>query len=61
MLAGNPVFAALDPALVTRRAQTLDRPFALLPGLTAELFAVPGKVPLYLEGATVARPSTAAG
>lgn len=54
VLAGNPVFAALDPALVTRRAQTLDRPFALLPGLTAELFAVPGKVPLYLEGATVA-------
>ena len=54
VLAGNPVFAALDPALVTRRAQTLGRPFALLPGLTAELFAVPGKVPLYLEGATVA-------
>ena len=54
VLAGNPVFAALDPALVTRRAQTLGRPFALLPGLTAELFAVPGKVPLYLEGETVA-------
>jgi pyrroloquinoline quinone biosynthesis protein B len=54
VLAGNPVFAALDPALVTRRAQTLGRPFALLPGLTAELFAVPGKVPLYLESATVA-------
>ena len=28
--------------------------FELVPGLTAELFAVPGKVPLYLEGETVA-------
>jgi pyrroloquinoline quinone biosynthesis protein B len=48
-LAANPVFAALDPALVARREIALDAPFALAPGLTAELYAVPGKVPLYLE------------
>lgn len=54
VLADNPVFAALDPGLAPRRTQALGRPFALLPGLTAELFPVPGKVPLYLEGETVA-------
>lgn len=54
VLAANPIFSALDPALVERRAVALDRPFALAPGLEARLFAVPGKVPLYLEGETVA-------
>lgn len=53
VLAANPIFAALDPALVERRAVTLEAPFPLAPGLTARLFAVPGKVPLYLEGETV--------
>ncbi|MRX51687.1 pyrroloquinoline quinone biosynthesis protein PqqB [Paracoccus sp. S-4012] len=50
VLAANPVFAALDPALVTRRTVALEEPFELASGLTATLFAVPGKVPLYLEG-----------
>ncbi len=49
-LAANPVFSALDPALVPRRTAALETPFELLPGLTATLFAAPGKVPLYLEG-----------
>lgn len=53
VLSANPVFEALDGTLVGRRAQALDAPFELLPGLTAELFAVPGKVPLYLEGEAV--------
>lgn len=53
VLKANPVFDALDPALVARRQVSLDQPFDLLPGLTAELFAVPGKVPLFLEGETV--------
>jgi len=53
VLAANPIFGALDPGLVVRRPVGLGEPFALLPGLTAELFAVPGKVPLYLEGETV--------
>ena len=47
----NPVFGALDPAFVARRTIALDSAFPLLPGLDAKLFAVPGKVPLFLEGA----------
>jgi pyrroloquinoline quinone biosynthesis protein B len=54
VLAANPVFGVLDPGLVRRRAVRLGEAFELLPGLPAELFAVPGKVPLYLEGETVA-------
>lgn len=53
VLAQNPVFAALDPKLVRRRSVALDLPFDLLPGLRATLFAVPGKVPLYLESDVV--------
>ena len=53
VLADNPVFAAVNLALVPRREIALDTPFPLVPGLTATLFAVPGKVPLYLEGETV--------
>lgn len=53
VLSDNPVFAAVNPALVPRRKVALDVPFALAPGLTATIFAVPGKVPLYLEGEEV--------
>lgn len=53
VLAANPVFAALDAGLVERRVVALGAPFDLAPGLRAELFPVPGKVPLYLEGETV--------
>ncbi|WFR97423.1 pyrroloquinoline quinone biosynthesis protein PqqB [Rhizobium tumorigenes] len=49
ILSGNPVFSALDPAFVQRQTIALGTPFQLLPGLTAELFPVPGKVPLFLE------------
>ncbi|MGR3360513.1 MAG: pyrroloquinoline quinone biosynthesis protein PqqB [Paracoccus sp. (in: a-proteobacteria)] len=49
-LATNPMLTALRADLVRRRKVTLDRPTDLLPGLTATLFAVPGKVPLYQEG-----------
>ena len=45
----NPVFAALAPDLVPRRAVVPDVSFVLPGGLEAELFPVPGKVPLYLE------------
>ncbi|HUF87456.1 MAG TPA: pyrroloquinoline quinone biosynthesis protein PqqB, partial [Thermohalobaculum sp.] len=48
-LRANPMLDALDPALVTWHEASLGPPFELAPGLTAELFAVPGKVPLYLE------------
>lgn len=50
VLCDNPIFDALNADVVTRRPISLDAPFEILPGLTATLFAVPGKVPLYLEG-----------
>ncbi|MEL6196954.1 MAG: pyrroloquinoline quinone biosynthesis protein PqqB [Pseudomonadota bacterium] len=53
ILDANPIFEALDRSLVERVAITLDTPFTLLPGLEATLYAVPGKVPLFLEGETV--------
>jgi pyrroloquinoline quinone biosynthesis protein B len=49
-IADNPMFAALAPDVVARRAVVPGERFALGHGLEAELFIVPGKVPLYLEG-----------
>jgi pyrroloquinoline quinone biosynthesis protein B len=49
-IADNPMFAALAPDVVARRAVVPGERFALGYGLEAELFIVPGKVPLYLEG-----------
>ena len=49
VLETNSIFRALDPAYVEKVPVALDRPFALVGDLTAEIFAVPGKVPLYLE------------
>jgi len=45
----NPVFNALDRDLVARRPVALGQPLTLGERLAVELFAVPGKVPLYLE------------
>jgi pyrroloquinoline quinone biosynthesis protein B len=53
VLAANPIFDALNAKVVTRETIALETPFTLSPGLAATLFAVPGKVPLYLEGAEV--------
>jgi pyrroloquinoline quinone biosynthesis protein B len=53
VLNANPIFDALDPAFVTRRTIALDQRFTLIDGISAELFAVPGKVPLYMESETV--------
>ncbi|MEO1291775.1 MAG: pyrroloquinoline quinone biosynthesis protein PqqB [Pseudomonadota bacterium] len=50
VLRRNPVFDALDPALVTQTPVSLETPVEIAPGLLATLFAVPGKVPLFLEG-----------
>lgn len=50
VLAANPMLAALNPEIVPRRDIALDQPFDLAPGVRATLFAVPGKVPLYMEG-----------
>jgi len=55
VLRANPIFDVLNPEFVSRDLIGLNRPTALaLPSgasseLTVELFAVPGKVPLYLE------------
>ena len=54
-LDGDRVFDVLDRSVVPRRTLPLDRPLAIADaagreiGLRVETFAVPGKVPLYLE------------
>ena len=50
---GNPMFGALAPDVVTRRAVAPGDAFPLPGELSAELFMVPGKVPLYLEKGAV--------
>ena len=45
----NRIFDALDRSLVERVAIGFGEPFDLVEGLQAEIFPVPGKVPLYLE------------
>lgn len=49
----NPIFNAVNKEVVPRRTIGLGDIFDLGEGLEAELFAVPGKVPLYNEGETV--------
>lgn len=49
VLEANPIFEVLARDVVTRNVQTLDQPFTLEGPLCATFFAVPGKVPLYLE------------
>jgi len=54
VLDGNPIFRVLDPAYVRRIPVTLGETFSVdgpngATGLHAELFAVPGKVALFLE------------
>lgn len=48
-LKSNPIFGVLAADVVTRTEVAPERSFSLPGGLSAELFAVPGKVPLYLE------------
>jgi pyrroloquinoline quinone biosynthesis protein B len=49
-LAGNPMFGALAPDMVARHTVLPGGAFEPVPGVEAELFLVPGKLPLYLEG-----------
>jgi pyrroloquinoline quinone biosynthesis protein B len=53
-LASNPVFAALAPDVVTREVAVPGVSLQLPGSLQAELFTVPGKVPLYLESPSAA-------
>ena len=48
-LSENRMFNVLDRDLVQRETIRLGRRFEMLPGLAVELFAVSGKVPLWLE------------
>lgn len=52
VLAANPMFGALAEGVVTRRPLALDTPVEIVPGVIATAFAVPGKVPLYMENAS---------
>lgn len=49
VLDSNAIFEVLARDIVQRRLLTLGAPQRLDGGLTVELFAVPGKAPLYLE------------
>jgi pyrroloquinoline quinone biosynthesis protein B len=55
ILGANPIFDVLDPAIVPRRTLPIGSDVEIRDvtgkptGLTVESFAVPGKVPLYLE------------
>jgi pyrroloquinoline quinone biosynthesis protein B len=55
LLAANPIFGVLDPALVPRRTLDLDvwqplrRADGRESGIDVRPFAAPGKVPLYME------------
>ena len=53
-LAANRIFEVLAGDVVARRAVPLGEPFEPLPGLSVELFTVPGKVALWLEEGEVA-------
>lgn len=48
-LAQNAMLGVLAPDVVTRKAIAVAAAFMLPGGLQAQLFTVPGKVPLYLE------------
>ena len=52
-IATNRIFDVLAHDVVSRRVAPLGEPFEPLPGLTVELFVVPGKVPLWLEDGEV--------
>lgn len=61
ILEENSVFHALAPDCVRRVPVTPGAPIRLPGGLEAELFPVPGKVPLYLEGVAAAQAETNIG
>jgi pyrroloquinoline quinone biosynthesis protein B len=52
-IGANRIFDVVGRDIVPRRAVRLGEPFEPLPGLTLELFPVPGKVPLWLEEGAV--------
>ncbi len=59
ILAGNSLFASLDPALVVREALAPGQAADLGDGMTVRLLPMPGKVPLYQEDRQAARAEAA--
>jgi pyrroloquinoline quinone biosynthesis protein B len=53
-LSASPMFDVLAPDLVRRRTVATATLFELPGGIEAEFFAVPGKVPLYMESQSTA-------
>lgn len=53
VLAENSVFDAVNINKVARQVVDINQPFEILPGLQVQVFPVPGKVPLFMEGETV--------
>ncbi len=52
-IGANRIFDVVDCEIAPRRAVRLGERFEPLPGIKLELFAVPGKVPLWLEEGNV--------
>jgi pyrroloquinoline quinone biosynthesis protein B len=52
-IGANRMFDAVDRAVAPRRVVRLGEQFEPLPGIKLELFAIPGKVPLWLEEGNV--------
>ena len=50
LIDANPIFGVLAADLVSRIAVRPGEPFSLAGGIEAEMFTVPGKPPLYVEG-----------
>lgn len=50
VLAANPIFGVLSPDFVRRRGITLEQAITVL-GISVTAYAVPGKLPLFIEGA----------
>lgn len=49
----NRIFSVANPDFVPRLPVRMDEPFEPVPGLSVDMFAVPGKVPLWLEDETM--------
>ena len=49
----NQIFSVASPDLVPRLPIVMDEPFEPVPGVWIDMFAVPGKVPLWLEDETM--------
>ena len=50
ILKDNSIFSVLDPEFVSQQPLETDQIISPIPDLKLELFHVPGKAPLYLEG-----------